>query len=217
MHKRPQRGVQGGRPSSPLNNSVPRATAVSAVRETSPFANFGTADTAVARLTQPWHAFSTGCSWSVKPKPWEWEFSREAAKTSERLNSNPQPTISKENEMRSLFQPVCALIVMSAASVLFLSGCGQSDSAPSASSTAESESAPGHNYAGWWCTEHGVPEEECALCDASLVAAFKEDDDWCQEHSRPDSQCFVCHPELAEKFAARFTAKFGEEPPQRTK
>ena len=36
--------------SCPLNNSIPRATAVSAVRETSPFANFGTADTAVARI-----------------------------------------------------------------------------------------------------------------------------------------------------------------------
>ncbi len=119
--------------------------------------------------------------------------------------------------MRSLFQPACVLVVTSAASVLFLSGCGQSDSASSESATAANdENAAGHNHAGWWCTEHGVPEEECAQCDASLVAAFKEKDDWCEEHSRPDSQCFICDPERADQFAARFTAKFGEEPPQRT-
>jgi len=40
------------RPHSLLNHSVPRTTAVSAVRETSPFANFGTADTAVAHFSQ---------------------------------------------------------------------------------------------------------------------------------------------------------------------
>ncbi len=36
--------------SSPLKNSIRCATAVSAVRETSPLANFGTADTAVAHI-----------------------------------------------------------------------------------------------------------------------------------------------------------------------
>ncbi len=119
--------------------------------------------------------------------------------------------------MRSLSPPVCALVVMGAASVLFLSGCGQSDSAPTTSSTAaDGESTAGHNHGGWWCTEHGVPEEECAQCDASLVAAFKEKGDWCEEHSRPESQCFICSPKRAEKFAARYVAKFGEDPPERT-
>jgi len=47
----------------PLNNSLPRATAVSAVRETSPFANFGTADTAVA------HIFSRGTHFQQAANP----------------------------------------------------------------------------------------------------------------------------------------------------
>ena len=40
--------------------------------------------------------------------------------------------------------------------------------------------------------------------------------DWCEKHNRPDSQCFVCHPENFEKFAARYEAKFGEQPPKPT-
>jgi len=74
----------------------------------------------------------------------------------------------------------------------------------------------GHNHNGWWCVEHGVPEEECALCDTSLVAAFKEKGDWCEEHQRPDSQCFKCDPKRAEVFVARYVAKFGEQPPAPT-
>ncbi|WP_197444324.1 hypothetical protein [Maioricimonas rarisocia] len=74
----------------------------------------------------------------------------------------------------------------------------------------------GHNHMGWWCVEHGVPEEECALCDGSLVAAFKEKGDWCEDHQRPDSQCFKCDPKRAETFVARYVAKFGEQPPERT-
>ncbi|MEW4527264.1 RND transporter [Maioricimonas sp. JC845] len=73
-----------------------------------------------------------------------------------------------------------------------------------------------HNHNGWWCVEHGVPEEECALCDTSLVADFKEKGDWCDEHQRPDSQCFKCDPKRAEVFVARYVAKFGEQPPAPT-
>ena len=73
-----------------------------------------------------------------------------------------------------------------------------------------------HDHSGWWCNEHGVPEDECALCKRSLVADFKAKGDWCKEHSRPDSQCFECHPENYERFAARYEAKFGEQPPRPT-
>lgn len=69
-----------------------------------------------------------------------------------------------------------------------------------------------HQHGEWWCTPHGVPEEECALCDTSLVADFKQAGDWCEEHNRPDSQCFICNPENFEKFAARYEAKYGERP-----
>lgn len=75
---------------------------------------------------------------------------------------------------------------------------------------------PADDHSGWWCNEHGVPEDECALCKTSLVADFKAQGDWCDDHDRPDSQCFVCHPENFEKFAARYEAKYGERPPQPT-
>jgi hypothetical protein len=37
-----------------------------------------------------------------------------------------------------------------------------------------------------------------------------------EEHDRPESQCFTCNPELFDKFAARYEAKFGEQPPKPT-
>ncbi len=76
--------------------------------------------------------------------------------------------------------------------------------------------AAGHDDGGWWCVEHGVPEEECPLCDTSLVAAFKDKGDWCDEHNRPESQCFTCNPDNFAKFAARYEAKVGEQPPKPT-
>ena len=73
-----------------------------------------------------------------------------------------------------------------------------------------------HDHSGWWCNEHGVPEEECPLCDTSLVADFKAKGDWCDDHTRPESQCFACNPELFNKFAARYEAKYGKQPPTPT-
>ena len=72
-----------------------------------------------------------------------------------------------------------------------------------------------HDHSGWWCNEHGVPEEECARCDIKLVAGFKAKGDWCDEHNRPESpQCFVCNPGKEAEFAARYEAKFGKLPPK---
>jgi hypothetical protein len=70
-----------------------------------------------------------------------------------------------------------------------------------------------HDHSGWWCDEHGVPEEVCGQCSAKVAAEFKKKGDWCKEHDRPDSQCFICHPELKERFAAQYRAKYGKEPP----
>lgn len=89
-------------------------------------------------------------------------------------------------------------------------------SAAESSTTAVVDDPDGHSRGGWWCVEHGVPEGECALCDTSLVAAFKADGDWCKEHNRPESQCFLCEPSRFETFAARYEAKYGEQPPQPT-
>ena len=72
----------------------------------------------------------------------------------------------------------------------------------------------GHSHDGWWCDEHGVPEEVCGQCNSKLAAQFQKKGDWCKEHDRPDSQCFICHPELEAKFAARYAAKFGTQPPK---
>lgn len=109
--------------------------------------------------------------------------------------------------------------------VAFTSGCGQSGSAPGQAKkksdahnqkehTASTETGVGDD-SGWWCKEHGVPEGECALCNAKVASDFKTKGDWCKEHDRPESQCFICHPEFAEQFAARYEAKFGHKPPAR--
>ncbi|HZZ28561.1 MAG TPA: RND transporter [Pirellulales bacterium] len=67
---------------------------------------------------------------------------------------------------------------------------------------------------GWWCNEHGVPEEICAQCSEKLAKEYKAKGDWCQKHDRPESQCFLCHPELEAKFAAVYEAKYGKKPPK---
>ena len=107
------------------------------------------------------------------------------------------------------------ITVTFAAMAAIIVGCaGEEESKPVAQN--EGHERDEHDHSGWWCVEHGVPEEECALCQTKLVAEFKEKGDWCDEHDRPDSQCFTCHPENFEKFAARYEAKFGEQPPKPT-
>ena len=94
-------------------------------------------------------------------------------------------------------------------------GCTKSTESPSQPlAPAAAVSHEGHSHDGWWCSEHGVPEEICALCDPKLVADFKAKGDWCKQHERPDSQCFECHPELEAEFAAQYEAKYGTQPPK---
>jgi len=76
---------------------------------------------------------------------------------------------------------------------------------------AHSEHA-GHG--GWWCGEHGIPEEQCSMCSTKAAAKFKQAGDWCEEHNRADSQCFICHPERKEFYAKMYRAKYGKKPPQ---
>jgi cobalt-zinc-cadmium efflux system membrane fusion protein len=114
------------------------------------------------------------------------------------------------------------------AGVLVFAGCGeQSSTSPTTTAgkggaaNAEEHATHSHSHAGdthdgWWCPEHGVPEEKCGLCNSKLAAEMKRKGDWCKEHDRPGSQCFVCHPELEAKFAAEYEAKFGKQPPPRT-
>jgi hypothetical protein len=109
-----------------------------------------------------------------------------------------------------------SLLVVAAPLLVFACGCGQSNqsSKPGAAAEPTKVAAEAHTHDGWWCDEHGVPEEACGLCDSKLAAEFQKKGDWCKEHDRPGTQCFVCHPELAEKFAAQYVAKYGKQPPK---
>jgi hypothetical protein len=98
--------------------------------------------------------------------------------------------------------------------LIALDGC--SKNAPNAGQSkgkTTQEAKMAHDHSGWWCDEHGVPEEICGQCNAKYAAECKKKGDWCEKHDRPDSQCFICHPELKEKFAAQYRAKYGKEPP----
>jgi len=105
---------------------------------------------------------------------------------------------------------VLAVVLAMAASISLIGCAKPAGTAGPATYVADK----GHSHEGWWCDEHGVPEEVCALCNVKLVADFKAKGDWCKEHERPDSQCFVCHPEKEAEFAAQYEAKYGKKPPK---
>ncbi len=97
-------------------------------------------------------------------------------------------------------------------------GCGQqaSDSGSPQVSEASHAEGDGHDHGGWWCGEHGIPEEDCSMCSSDAAAKFKEKGDWCNEHNRAESQCFKCDASRADKFAKLYEAKFGHAPPKPT-
>jgi hypothetical protein len=105
-----------------------------------------------------------------------------------------------------------------AALTLIVAGCGRSDNAggPRKSRLARLTQAnkEAHDHSGWWCDEHGVPEEECSMCSAKVAAEFKKKGDWCDRHERAKSQCFLCDPGLKDKYAAQYEAKTGKKPPE---
>lgn len=68
-------------------------------------------------------------------------------------------------------------------------------------------------HGGWWCDEHGVPEDSCSRCNSNVAKQCKAKGDWCDKHDRAKSQCFLCNPKLKERFAAMYRAKYGKEPP----
>jgi cobalt-zinc-cadmium efflux system membrane fusion protein len=98
---------------------------------------------------------------------------------------------------------------------LTVAGCGKApEQTPTVGAPPKATASEGHSHDGWWCNEHGVPEDVCAQCNAKLVANFKAKGDWCKEHERPESQCFICHPEKEDEFAAQYEAKYGKKPPR---
>jgi len=103
-----------------------------------------------------------------------------------------------------------------AVGALVLSGCNQNSENAKTSSVAKAAKEGEPEHGGWWCYEHGVPEEQCAMCDSKLAKQLREKGDWCEEHNRPESLCFKCNPEFAQKFAQLYEAKYGKAPPQPT-
>ena len=103
------------------------------------------------------------------------------------------------------------LVVLVAAVAVMTVGCGKEKEPEKVAQAQPGDKAPDHS--GWWCAEHGVPEDICGQCSAKAAADCKKKGDWCEEHDRPDSQCFIHHPELKEKFAALYRTKYGKEPP----
>jgi hypothetical protein len=99
---------------------------------------------------------------------------------------------------------------------LMVGGCGSNATKGPESPKSATPDDDACAVAGW-CTEHGVPEDICAQCNAKLAAEFKKKGDWCKEHNRPESQCFLCNPKLADKFAAEYEAKYGKKPPKSEK
>lgn len=70
------------------------------------------------------------------------------------------------------------------------------------------------DHSGWWCSEHGIPEEECSMCSDKVGKEAKAKGDWCEKHERAMSQCFICKPDRREFYAAKYRAKYGKEPPK---
>lgn len=100
---------------------------------------------------------------------------------------------------------------------MLASGCSQQateSGAPTGEVSEASHDDHDHDHGGWWCAEHGVPEEECSLCSTDAAEACKAKGDWCEEHGRAESQCFLCDPTRAEKFSKLYVAKFGTKPPK---
>ncbi len=122
--------------------------------------------------------------------------------------------------MKSMFYTRClsfgllTVFGLLSLSMIALSGCSNGETATEEAAGPAAATNVDLSHGGWWCVEHGVPEEECALCDKTLVAKFKEAGDWCEEHDRPESQCFICSPARFDKFAARYEAKTGHKPPK---
>ena len=85
----------------------------------------------------------------------------------------------------------------------------------SKTTTAADAKTPASKHAGWWCTEHGIPEHECLMCLHS-EEDLKKKGDWCDKHEYAKSQCFGCDPKLKERYAAQYKAKYGKEPPEPT-
>src|SRR5437868_15317978 len=119
--------------------------------------------------------------------------------------------------MRCLRLISTLLTVAAVAFVLAGTGCNRKDTKEDRQAKAKREpkNEKGEGKAvtaheGWWCEEHGIPEEICSICmsEAAAKKKFKDKGDWCKLHDRAQSQCFKCDPALYEKnFVPMYVAK----------
>jgi hypothetical protein len=108
------------------------------------------------------------------------------------------------------------LLSLAAALAVFAGGCGSGGGGKQAGTDKKDKDGEKTAHSGWWCDEHGIPEDECIMCSTKLKAEAKAKGDWCK-HNRAKSQCFACDPKLKETYAARYRAKYpGKEPPPAT-
>jgi hypothetical protein len=102
---------------------------------------------------------------------------------------------------------------------LFALGCGpggQTQGTGPGKGKADPPAVAGkaHDHSGWWCDEHGIPEDECSMCSGKVAKECKAKGDWCDLHKRAKSQCFICDPARKEFYAAKYRLKYdGKDPP----
>jgi hypothetical protein len=109
------------------------------------------------------------------------------------------------------------LLTLVAGLALLGSGCGrgkENSGAKDGQAQKKPAAVEKDDHSGWWCAEHGLPEDICWACNSAHCKKLKNEGDWCKEHKRPQSQCFKCDPKLVEKFAAVYRAKEGKDPPK---
>jgi hypothetical protein len=91
-----------------------------------------------------------------------------------------------------------------------IAGCSRD---PIQTNLAQNTEKDEDDHSQWWCTPHGIPEEDCIMCNSKLRAAHKQKGDWC-EHQFVKSQCFACNPDVKEFYAQKYRDKYpGKEPP----
>src|SRR6476620_9079491 len=102
----------------------------------------------------------------------------------------------KEGPMRFVHRMVIGLPVLAA--LLVAVGCDPkvASTPPAKAEKDAPKVAKGEDDDdGWWCDEHGLPEEICDLCSKKYREAEKKKGNWC-EHDRVKTSCFKCNPDL---------------------